>query len=149
MVPMAEGADQEPSGRRATTTPEPNRAVPRKPALKTVRMARPCADGFVLTCVSFLGSFRNDACCAYLCVDQDLWRNNLIGSKGLSRVYKGCENLASLSALACEAVSDIKPCHSMPCRAVASCESWDGYVLLIDEGSGLFSPRGMVAWLYE
>lgn len=41
MVPMAEGADHEPLGRRATTTPEPKRAVPRKPALKTVRMARP------------------------------------------------------------------------------------------------------------
>jgi hypothetical protein len=43
IVPIAEGADQEPSARRATTTPEPNRAVPRKPALKTVRMARPYA----------------------------------------------------------------------------------------------------------
>jgi hypothetical protein len=40
-VPMAEGADHEPSARRATTTPEPKRAVPRKPALKTVRIARP------------------------------------------------------------------------------------------------------------
>jgi hypothetical protein len=41
MVPMAVGADHDPSARRATTTPEPNRAVPRKPALKTVRIARP------------------------------------------------------------------------------------------------------------
>lgn len=40
-VAMADGADQEPSGRRATTRPEPNRAEPRKPALMTVRMARP------------------------------------------------------------------------------------------------------------
>lgn len=41
IVPIAEGADHDPSARRATTTPEPNRAVPRKPALKTVRIARP------------------------------------------------------------------------------------------------------------
>jgi hypothetical protein len=40
-VAIAEGADQEPSGRRAMTRPEPNRAEPRKPALITVRIARP------------------------------------------------------------------------------------------------------------
>lgn len=40
-VAIAEGADQEPSGRRATTRPEPKRAEPRKPALMTVRIARP------------------------------------------------------------------------------------------------------------
>lgn len=41
-VAIAVGADQEPSGRRATTRPEPNRAEPRKPAFMTVRIARPC-----------------------------------------------------------------------------------------------------------
>jgi hypothetical protein len=41
-VPMAEGADQEPSFRRATTIPDPKRPEPRKPALKTVMTARPC-----------------------------------------------------------------------------------------------------------
>ena len=40
-VASAEGADQVPSARRATTIPDPNRAEPRKPALKTVIMARP------------------------------------------------------------------------------------------------------------
>lgn len=40
-VTSAEGADQVPSERRATTIPEPNRADPRKPALMTVIMARP------------------------------------------------------------------------------------------------------------
>lgn len=34
---------QEPSARRATMTPEPKRPLPRKPALKTVMMARPLA----------------------------------------------------------------------------------------------------------
>lgn len=43
-VAIAEGADQEPSGRRAMTRPEPNRAEPRKPALITVRIARPCRE---------------------------------------------------------------------------------------------------------
>jgi len=42
-VPIALGADQVPSARRATTTPEPKRPDPRKPALKTVMMARPLA----------------------------------------------------------------------------------------------------------
>ena len=42
-VPIADGADHEPSARRATTTPLPKRPEPRKPALKTVRMARPLA----------------------------------------------------------------------------------------------------------
>jgi len=41
-VPIAEGADQVPSESRATTTPLPYRPEPRKPAFKTVRMARPC-----------------------------------------------------------------------------------------------------------
>ena len=40
-VPIALGADHEPSLRRATTTPEPKRPLPRKPALKTVITARP------------------------------------------------------------------------------------------------------------
>lgn len=40
-VAIALGADHEPSGRRAITRPEPNRAEPRKPALMTVRIARP------------------------------------------------------------------------------------------------------------
>lgn len=44
-VAMAEGALQEPSGRRATTRPEPKRAEPRKPALITVRTAIPCGEG--------------------------------------------------------------------------------------------------------
>lgn len=38
---MAEGALHVLSARRATTTPEPKRPEPRKPALKTVMMARP------------------------------------------------------------------------------------------------------------
>jgi hypothetical protein len=42
-VAMAVGALQLPSGRRAMTRPEPKRAEPRKPALMTVRMARPLA----------------------------------------------------------------------------------------------------------
>jgi hypothetical protein len=42
-VPTAEGADHEPSARRATTMPEPKRPEPTKPALRTVRMARPFA----------------------------------------------------------------------------------------------------------
>lgn len=42
-VAMALGALQEPSGRRATTRPLPKRPEPRKPALRTVMMARPLA----------------------------------------------------------------------------------------------------------
>ena len=38
---MAEGADQEPSARRATTIPDPNLPDPIKPAFSTVRIARP------------------------------------------------------------------------------------------------------------
>ena len=49
IVPMAEGADHEPSASLATTMPEPKRAVPRKPALKTVRMARPCVSNHQYT----------------------------------------------------------------------------------------------------
>ncbi|KAG5202744.1 hypothetical protein GY631_7434 [Trichophyton interdigitale] len=41
-VVMAEGADHDPSPSRATTTPDPNRAEPTKPAFTTVRIARPC-----------------------------------------------------------------------------------------------------------
>lgn len=42
-VAMADGADQVPSGRRAMTSPEPKRAEPKKPALRTVIMASPLA----------------------------------------------------------------------------------------------------------
>lgn len=42
-VPIALGALQVPSGSRATTRPLPKRPDPRKPALKTVMMARPFA----------------------------------------------------------------------------------------------------------
>lgn len=42
-VAIADGADQVPSERRATTMPEPKRAEPRKPALNTVMIARPFA----------------------------------------------------------------------------------------------------------
>ena len=41
-VAIAEGADQVPSARRATTRPDPKRPDPKKPALKTVIIARPC-----------------------------------------------------------------------------------------------------------
>jgi hypothetical protein len=40
-VPIADGALQVPSARRATTMPLPYRAEPRKPALITVRIASP------------------------------------------------------------------------------------------------------------
>lgn len=40
-VPIAEGALHVPSARRATTTPFPYLAVPMKPPLITVRIARP------------------------------------------------------------------------------------------------------------
>jgi hypothetical protein len=40
-VAMADGADHDPSGSRAMTSPLPKRAEPRKPALITVRIARP------------------------------------------------------------------------------------------------------------
>ena len=43
-VAIAEGADQVPSERRAMTTPEPKRPEPRKPALRTVMIARPYGD---------------------------------------------------------------------------------------------------------
>ena len=42
-VAMADGADHEPSDKRATTTPEPNRPDPRKPAFMTVTTAKPFA----------------------------------------------------------------------------------------------------------
>lgn len=42
-IPMAEGADQDPSGRRARTIPLPPLAVTRNPAFTTDRMARPLA----------------------------------------------------------------------------------------------------------
>jgi len=48
-VAIAEGADQLPSANRATTTPEPNRPDPRKPALKTVMIARPYAEKVVVS----------------------------------------------------------------------------------------------------
>ena len=41
-VAIADGADQDPSASRATTTPEPKRPDPKKPALRTERIARPC-----------------------------------------------------------------------------------------------------------
>ncbi len=44
-VAMADGADQVPSPRRATTTPDPPRAEPMKPNFAIVRMARPWLAG--------------------------------------------------------------------------------------------------------
>ena len=41
---MADGADQESSERRATTTPDPKRAKPGNPAFDIVMIARPYAE---------------------------------------------------------------------------------------------------------
>jgi hypothetical protein len=92
-VPMAEGADHEPSARRATTTPEPNRAVPRKPALKTERIARPYAwlDAHALTL----------ALSSHLCISQNLRRDDLVGAERLLGVDKRRQYFSRLSAFAC------------------------------------------------
>lgn len=44
-VPMHEGADHEPSGRREMTIPEPALPEKTKPALRTWKIARPIGDG--------------------------------------------------------------------------------------------------------
>jgi hypothetical protein len=106
MVPMAVGADQEPSARRATTTPEPNRAVPRKPALKTVRIARPwggICQHIVLYSTSVVQLLKHAGCgesMSYLCVGKNIWRDDLIRSERLLRIYEGCQNLSRLSTFA-------------------------------------------------
>lgn len=41
-VPIADGADQDPSDKRATTSPEPTLTDARKPPLITVRIAKLC-----------------------------------------------------------------------------------------------------------
>lgn len=131
IVPMAEGADHDPSARRATTTPEPKRAVPRKPALKTVRIASPY---IALTSVcgvhraSSLGaSGRHWARCGelgslwkratHLCIRKDRRRDNLVGSERLSRVDKGRQNLARFPAFACGA--DCQRRHSAASRTTS------------------------------
>ena len=85
---MAEGADHEPSARRATTTPDPNRAVPRKPALKTVRIARPCLAIDLENVSLHHKRVRESPVHTYFRISQYLRRYNLIWSKSLPRVYK-------------------------------------------------------------
>ena len=85
---MADGADHEPSARRATTTPDPNRAVPRKPALKTVRIARPCSPIDLENVSLHHEKVRESPGRTYFRIGQYLRRYNLIRSKSLPRVYK-------------------------------------------------------------
>lgn len=56
-MPIADGADQLPSGRRAIIKPDPKRAEPRKPARRAVKMAIPlCGVSYGFVCrVSFGG----------------------------------------------------------------------------------------------
>jgi len=131
---MAEGADHEPSARRATTTPDPPRTVPRKPALKTVRIARP----YVSRALATQLRQRPRPAETYLCIGENLRRNDLIRAKRLFWVDKGCQNLARLPALACQAVSDVMVSrfgakrprqHSLP----------------IDEGSGLLIENPFIS----
>ena len=43
----------------------------------------------------------------HLCIGKDRGRNDLVRPERLSRVDKGCQNLARLPALACHVVSDV------------------------------------------
>lgn len=110
-VPMALGADQEPSGRRATTTPLPNRPEPRKPALRTVRIARPyvrkqkSASRFGPKCSQW--GIEDGEKRSYLCFRQYLRRYDLVGSKGLPRVYERSEDFSRLLAFLYESLADV------------------------------------------
>lgn len=92
----------DPSANLATTTPDPNLALPRKPALNTVKIARPYSV-YSLAFVPAEGfsQYKNLRVC------KDTGRNDLVGPEGLSRVDKGRKDLASLLALAC---SLCQPC---------------------------------------
>ena len=141
IVPMAEGADHDPSASLATTMPEPKRAVPKKPALKTVRMARPCvpkgqhavrsrgtagssAPPHMDAWLSLGLSMCSVAGVTHFCIGKHRGRNDLVGPKRLSRVHERRQDLARLPALACHAVSDVigqtmdrQPTHSSWKRA--------------------------------
>jgi hypothetical protein len=87
-VAIAEGADQEPSGRRATRMPDPNRREPRKPARVTVQITRPWGVSLFV---------QKQICSAlYLCVRKNSRRNH---TRRWAR--KGLQNLARLFAFAC------------------------------------------------
>lgn len=89
-VPMHEGADQDPSGKRAMTTPDPTLALQTKPALTTVKMARPVASGgkrmrtklIVRVAIIACGRGRNDACKGDAC----LMRGMMVEAAGRGQI---------------------------------------------------------------
>lgn len=156
-VPMAEGADQPPSGRRATTIPEPKRPDPRKPALKTVRIARPYRQTPCQLIVLLSRRVERNARLAgpkhagwtrattYFRIGKDLRRDDFVGAKRLSRVDEGGEDFARLLDFTCE-TSVSKRATSLIARLRAGRE---GHLLPTDEGRGLWIPRGMVGQVQE
>lgn len=96
-VPIADGADHEPSASRATTIPDPNRAEPRKPALNWVITARPCR-----VRQHTLTHSRHVFGPTCFCVAQDLGRDDFIRSESLSRIDKGRQGLCGLLTFGCD-----------------------------------------------
>lgn len=71
---------------------------------------------------------------SYLCIGKNLRRDDLVGPKGLSWVYKRCQNLSRLPALACWFQLSVDVIRAWHVR----------HLLLIDEGSGLLRPSGIL-----
>lgn len=82
---------------------------------------------------------------AHLCIGEDVGGDNLVGAKSLAGVDKGGQNLARLPALACA-----RSCQRRHRASPKWGASWSGQrarrgnLLLMDEGSGLLSPSGIV-----
>lgn len=112
-------------------------------------MARPyerSAAGFIVYC-GFTRVPSSD-----LSTSQYLRRDDFVRTKCLSRVNKGSEDFSSLSALAClsrQISSQLTPCPSPGCRLRATAgkpgDSED--LLFMDEGRGLWIPRGILDML--
>lgn len=76
---------------------------------------------------------------SYLRISQDLRRNYFIRTKGLSRINKGCQDLAGLLAFTCEV-------RQQADRIAAG--EWKQSILDKDEGNGLCIPNGILIGVF-
>ena len=76
----------------------------------------------------------------YLCIGEDVWGDDLVRAKSLSRVDKRGQNLSCLATFACERVSDVTSQATVRPK-----ERRAGDLLLMDEGSGLLRLKPMAA----
>ena len=125
-VPIADGADHEPSASRAIMIPDPNRAEPRKPALNWVITARPWRSRQHTMLILDISLVPHAFALLRIWGGMTLSGPKACrGSTKDARIFAACIHSPAIDQLDLDEVVS-------------------GYVLLIDEGRGLLIPNGIL-----